>query len=145
MEISVATPEGLAEAAASFLTELVPSTTGATLITLSGDLGAGKTAFTKALANELGVTDSVTSPTFVLEKVYLLPGYGTWKRLIHIDAYRLKSGEELAALGFDEAMHDPQTLIVLEWPEQVSDALPKPTAALRITASPDGTRTLSYD
>lgn len=140
----MASVEGLETAAKGFLENLVPASTGATLVTLSGELGAGKTAFTKVLAKELGVTEAVTSPTFVLEKVYLLPDYGPFKRLIHIDAYRLKDGTELSALGFDEIMQDVGNLVILEWPEQVMDALPTPVAELRIDVMPDGTRTISY-
>ncbi len=136
--------EGLPTAAQSILDALTPASGGATLVTLSGELGAGKTALTRAFAHELGVEESVTSPTFVLEKVYLLPQYGTWKRLIHIDAYRLKGGEELAGLGFDEAMKDAGNLIVLEWPEQVAGALPAPSLALTLTPQADGSRLISY-
>ncbi len=144
METVVETREGLAEAAAAFIESLVPAQGSATLVTLSGDLGAGKTAFTKEVANALGVREPVTSPTFVLEKIYLLPEYGAWKRLIHIDAYRLKDGSELSALGFDEAMQDESNLIMLEWPEQVAGAVGTPAAALRIEARPDDTRTIAY-
>lgn len=116
----------------------------ATLITLSGDLGAGKTAFTKAVAKALGVEAEITSPTFVLEKIYLLPTGAPFARLVHIDAYRLKSGSELSALGFDELMQDPTNLVVLEWPEQVRDTLPPATLSLTLTVLPDGGRTLTY-
>ena len=94
----------------------------ATLIALSGDLGAGKTAFTKAVAKVLGVSEEVTSPTFVLEKIYQLAGK-QWKHLIHIDAYRLEGGHELLAIGFDGIYRDAGNLILLEWPEKVPSAL----------------------
>lgn len=115
----------------------------ATLITLSGELGAGKTAFTKALAKALGVEDHVTSPTFVLEKIYQLSG-NPFARLAHIDAYRLTDGGELAALGFDELMSDPENLVVLEWPEKVADMLPTPTIRITLEALPDGSRRITY-
>ena len=116
----------------------------ATLVTLSGELGAGKTAFTKALASALGITEDVTSPTFVLEKIYSLPEPSLYKRLVHIDAYRLKNGTELAALGFDELMKDGGNLVVLEWPEKVADALPNADRTLTLRANDDGSRTISY-
>lgn len=122
---------------------------GATLITLSGELGAGKTAFVKAFAKALGVEEHVTSPTFVLEKIYALPNPKgdtlRFERLIHIDAYRLKDGGELAALGFDEAMSAPENLILLEWPERVADALPEAALALAFVAEKDGSRSVSYE
>lgn len=141
--------------AQSFVARLVPSKDSATLITLSGELGVGKTAFTKALAKALGVDEAVTSPTFVLEKIYLLPenpqddvlrvsGVREFKRLIHIDAYRLKEGKELSALGFDELMREVGNLVVLEWPEQVAGALPVPAVAILLVLNPDGLRTISY-
>ena len=128
-----------------FAATLIPRTAGAVLVTLSGELGAGKTAFTQALAKTLGVDETVTSPTFVLEKIYALPSKALFDRLIHIDAYRLEGGDDLAALGFDEFMHSEKNLIVLEWPEKVASALPTPAAQLSITVHPDNSRTITYD
>lgn len=116
---------------------------GATLVTLSGELGAGKTAFTKAAAKALGVEEIITSPTFVLEKIYLL-GEQPFKRLIHIDAYRLEKGADLAPLGFDELMQDAGNLILLEWPEKVDDVLPAATVRISLTVNPDGSRIIFY-
>jgi len=117
---------------------------GATLVTLSGELGAGKTAFTKALAKAFGVEEHVTSPTFVLEKIYALPAGQEFARFAHIDAYRLKDGSELAALGFDELMSDPETVVVLEWPEKVEDTLPPRAAEISLEVLPGGARKISY-
>lgn len=123
---------------------LAPKTGGATLVTLSGELGAGKTSFTQALAKMYGIEEHVTSPTFVLEKVYQLAKDKSFRRLVHIDAYRLKSGEELSALGWDELMKDARTLVVLEWPEMVADGLPKADIAILLTVEPDQSRTIAY-
>ncbi len=123
---------------------LVPKASGATLVTLSGELGAGKTSFTQALAKAYGIEEHVTSPTFVLEKVYQLAKDKSFRRLVHIDAYRLKSGEELSALGWDELMKDARTLVVLEWPEMVADGLPKADIAILLTVEPDQSRTIAY-
>lgn len=131
--------------AQAFAAELRASADGATLITLSGELGAGKTAFTQALARALGVTDDVTSPTFVLEKVYAVPeaSHG-FVRLVHIDAYRLNSAPELAPLGFAEVMREPSNLVVLEWPERVADGLPPATHTITLTVCADTARELIY-
>ncbi len=129
--------------AKTFVRSLTPART-ATLVTLSGELGAGKTTFTQAVAKAVGIAEAVTSPTFVLEKIYELPAGQVFERLVHIDAYRLSGGEELSALGFSELMYDPGNLIVLEWPEKVADTLPTPTIAITLTVNPDGSRTLSY-
>ena len=105
----------------------------ALIVGLSGHLGAGKTAFTKAIAKLLGVTEEVTSPTFVIMKMYDLKYEAKnstsqtgakivetpWKRLVHIDAYRLERREELGALDWEKLVADRNNLILIEWPENV--------------------------
>ena len=149
MQKEIKTLAELEEEAKRFVNTLAPSQRDATLVTLVGELGAGKTAFTKAVAHALGVEEVITSPTFVLEKIYLLPRYrggetATFARLVHIDAYRLEKGTDLSPLGFDELMKDSGNLILLEWPEKVSDALTNPAIKISLVANPDGSRTLSY-
>ena len=144
MEVLVKTLEELEAEAAIFVGKLDPEKNGATLVTLSGELGAGKTAFTKAVARAFGVTEIINSPTFVLEKIYKLSKDKTFKRLIHIDAYRLESGSDLAPLGFDELLQDEDNLILLEWPEKVQSALPAPAVRISLVALPDASRTISY-
>ncbi len=94
----------------------------ATLVGLSGHLGAGKTAFVKCVAKILGIKEDITSPTFVIMKIYELgesEQYPQWRRLVHIDAYRLESQEELEGIGFEKLLSDPHNLILMEWPENV--------------------------
>lgn len=140
---TINTLEELSAEATAFTHTLKPQSHTATLITLSGELGAGKTAFTKAVAQAYGITDVVNSPTFVLEKIYQLPQQD-FSRLIHIDAYRLETGSDLAPLAFKEFMQDPQNLIFLEWPEKVADTLPAPLVAISLTLLSDGSRSISY-
>lgn len=145
----VRTLKELEEEVARFIDNLTPSEGGATLVTLSGELGAGKTAFAKAVAKALGVAEPVTSPTFVLEKIYTLPqnsGHrkSRFKRLVHIDAYRLEDAAELAPLGFDELMRDSGNLVMIEWPERVADALPAPVKHVALATRSDGAHTISY-
>ncbi len=116
--------------ASSLLEKISPKKAGAFVVGLSGDLGAGKTAFTKAIAKNLGVDETVTSPTFVIEKIYDLPdqnglGIKKFKHLIHIDAYRLEKPEELLNLGWQNILKDKENLILIEWPENVSDIMPE--------------------
>jgi len=144
MEMTGKSLEAFTEAAAAFAKELRPKADGATLITLSGELGAGKTAFVKAAARALGVKEDITSPTFVLLKAYALPQGNAFGRLVHIDAYRLESGEELAPLRFDEYMNDAANLIMLEWPEKLADTLPAPAMRIGIEALPDSMRKITY-
>lgn len=128
---SIANLKEMQSLAKSFLcaVSVRPETENATVVGLSGDLGAGKTAFTKCIASVLGITDVVTSPTFILEKIYPIPHesiVGTrFTKLIHIDAYRLHSANEMRALGWESILLDKHNLIFIEWPEQVEGALPK--------------------
>ncbi len=121
-----------------------PAKKGATVIGLYGELGAGKTTFTKEIARLFGITRTVASPTFVLERIYTIAPKFKFERFIHIDAYRLENGSELAPLDFDTLMKDPQNLIFLEWPEKVADALPVPLVKISFVVHPDGSRTISY-
>jgi tRNA threonylcarbamoyladenosine biosynthesis protein TsaE len=105
----------------------------AALIALQGDLGAGKTTFVQALAKELGVTDTVQSPTYVLMKKYPV-SHSRFKTLIHIDAYRLNSAQEFAALRPEQFLHDPHALVCVEWPERVEGALPKPNLVIKFSS-----------
>jgi len=105
-----------------FVTSIQPHD-GATVVTLSGVLGAGKTTFAQGVAKALGVEEIVTSPTFVIEKIYALQDQ-KFARLIHIDAYRLKGAHELEVLGWKELLADSGNLILLEWPEKVAEAIP---------------------
>lgn len=135
------------QAAACALVETLVPGEKARVITLSGDLGAGKTTFAKAVAHELGVEEMVTSPTFVIERVYKLPqetGKG-FVRLIHIDAYRLESDHELEALGWQEIMTDPQNLILIEWGERVPSLIPKDAMRLTFSYVDEETRTITYE
>ena len=143
MEKTVHSLAELEQAAADLVKTLAQKQVGATLVTLSGELGAGKTAFVKAAARTLGVKDDITSPTFVILKAYDLENRN-FKRLIHIDAYRLEDGKELTPLRFDELTGQADNLIMLEWPEKVSGALPAPDVRIGIEALPDGSRKITY-
>lgn len=130
--------------AARFARELAPRTDRATVVTLSGELGAGKTAFVKALAKELGVAEHVTSPTFVIMKIYDLEAQ-KFSRLVHIDAYRLKGEHHLKVLDWDDLLADPQNLICMEWPEQAGEAVPKDAIRIALRYSGGDERTISYE
>lgn len=116
----------------------------ATIIALEGDLGSGKTTFVKAAAEALGVQKTVTSPTFVLEKVYKIKGFGGFTHLVHIDAYRLLNGAELLTLGWDELIKDPSNIIFLEWSERAADVLPKEVQTVRFKFVNETTRKITF-
>lgn len=97
---------------------------GATLVALSGDLGAGKTTVTKEVARLLGIKSPVISPTFVLLKSYKLTKR-EWAMFHHIDAYRFEKPEEATKIGWEALLRDTGNVIFLEWPEQLGKLLPK--------------------
>lgn len=133
--MEIAGLEAMRQEAARFAASLSPRADSATVVALAGELGAGKTSFVQGMAAALGVEESVTSPTFVIEKVYELADQ-KFARLIHIDAYRLKDAHELETIGWDEISTDPGNIILIEWPERIPELLPADAA--RITFSGSG-------
>lgn len=96
---------------------------------LVGELGAGKTTFTQFFLRALGVTEPITSPTFVIMKsyrVYKLP----YIRAYHLDCYRLKDSRELAVLGFKDIVENPHTIVIIEWADHIKDLIPAGAAWL---------------
>ena len=97
--------------------------TSAKVLFLEGDLGAGKTTFTKALASVLGINkDDVHSPTFILKKEYK-GDHSFFKKLVHIDAYRFDSKDEVKVLKLHDDLTDYTTLIVIEWPSKMAGTI----------------------
>jgi tRNA threonylcarbamoyladenosine biosynthesis protein TsaE len=84
---------------------------------LTGDLGSGKTTFTKYLAEFLNITDTVSSPTFALINEYEIPADDRYQTLMHIDLYRLENMDELLNLGMEEILNRNDYLKIIEWPE----------------------------
>ncbi|HTK33518.1 MAG TPA: tRNA (adenosine(37)-N6)-threonylcarbamoyltransferase complex ATPase subunit type 1 TsaE [Candidatus Paceibacterota bacterium] len=124
---------------------------GALVVGLSGHLGAGKTAFTKCVAQILGIEEDITSPTFVIMKLYLIGGKVKneathvevpWKKLVHIDAYRLEDKEQLQVLEWDKLIADRDNLILIEWPENVGLTEFSPSAFLKFEAK-EGNHSIS--
>ncbi len=109
-------------------------TTKAVVLALHGDLGAGKTTFVQELGRQLGITESITSPTFTIMKQYELES-APFVTLIHIDAYRIKDTSEMAPLHFSSILSAPETLVCIEWAEHVSSLLPVETIHLHFTST----------
>ncbi len=114
----------------------------ASILTLSGDLGAGKTTFTQALAEELGVKGRVTSPTFGIMRSYDTADE-TFTTLIHIDAYRLEGSKDMETLGWENLITDPKNFIVIEWPERIESIIPKNTIQLTLEHINETTRKIN--
>lgn len=117
------------------------SSVGATVVAVSGDLGAGKTTLTQAICKALGIRDNVVSPTFVIMKRYQITPEQT---LIHIDAYRLESENELLHLGWEEMLADTNNIILIEWPEKVPGLIPKDAIWVKLTHKEEGIRRVEF-
>lgn len=126
-----------------FLGSLPSSNGGAALVGLYGDLGSGKTTFMKGVAEVFGLSADITSPTFVIMKIYKLKEESR-KLLVHIDAYRLERGEELNRLGLEEMLKDPKNIIFVEWPENVRSAMPEDHRKIFFKFVDEKTREISF-
>lgn len=120
-----------------------PKNSGATVLGLYGDLGSGKTTFTQHLASTLGIGDHVVSPTFIIMKRYELKNKN-WKFLYHIDAYRLENVSAVYNLGWNDLIKDPENLIIVEWPERISEAMPTHSLKINFTWIDDTTRRIEF-
>ena len=114
--------EELSSVAKEVLSNLKVSEHSATVVAFDGELGAGKTTLVQAIAKELGVEEIVTSPTFVIAKWYRT-NHSDFYTLVHIDAYRIESEQELSTLGFAGLLREPKALVVIEWPERLPNIL----------------------
>jgi tRNA threonylcarbamoyladenosine biosynthesis protein TsaE len=135
--------ENIDEIAGRVLQSVKKSTDHATVIALSGDLGAGKTTLTQTLGRILGVEENMISPTFVIMKRYKLRA-SNWNLMIHIDAYRLKDEKELEVLGWQEMIENPDNLILIEWPERVSNIIPKHAYNISLGHVDEKTRSIDF-
>jgi tRNA threonylcarbamoyladenosine biosynthesis protein TsaE len=110
------------------------------VVALTGDLGAGKTAFVKAAARALGVAEEITSPTYNIIAEY--PGEPTF---VHMDLYRLEDAEEFELLGVEEYL-EGEAITMIEWAERAREALPaERTVWVRITFEPGDRRTIEIE
>ena len=137
---TVATPSDFSPVIESILQTLPEATDTASLITLSGDLGAGKTTFTQQLALQLGITEPVVSPTFGIMKIYELSDHASFDQLIHIDAYRIEDISEVGPLRLAEVFSTARTLVCIEWPEHIAEILPKQQTSIAIMIGLDEER-----
>lgn len=106
-------------------------------LALAGDLGAGKTAFTRGIARGMGIHEDITSPTFTIINQYEAP-----VPLAHMDAYRLKTPEELENAGFYDYMED--FVVVLEWADRVEELLPGDVLWIYFTVLDENRRTIEF-
>lgn len=105
-----------------------------------GKMGAGKTTFVKALCEELGCDDVITSPTFAIVNEYT---DGERQPVYHFDFYRIKKLEEVYDMGYEEYFYSG-ALCLIEWPELIEDVLPDDTVRVTIEEQADGSRLLTF-
>ena len=103
----------------------------ATVVGLYGDLGSGKTTFTKEVAKQLGVEEIVTSPTFTLQSIYKTNS-DKFEKLVHIDVYRIEDIDEVNILRLNELFQKPKTLILIEWMDKIEDELKNDFVKIKI-------------
>lgn len=112
--------------------KIAANLTGGDILLLKGDLGAGKTTFTKGIAQYFGIKKEITSPTFALMNVYPIKSseadsplvkFNRVKTLVHIDTYRLKNEQELLDIGAEDYLGEKNTICVIEWPEKIMSLL----------------------
>ena len=111
-----------------------------TVFAFYGKMGAGKTTFIKAVCEQLGVDDTVTSPTFAIVNEYEAAG---GRPIYHFDFYRIKKVSEAYDMGCEEYFYSGHPCFI-EWPELIEEVLPEETVNVTIEALPDGERRLVF-
>ncbi|MBI4779663.1 tRNA (adenosine(37)-N6)-threonylcarbamoyltransferase complex ATPase subunit type 1 TsaE [Candidatus Falkowbacteria bacterium] len=117
---------------------------GGETLGLIGNLGAGKTVFTKGLALGLGIKKNIASPTFVLMKAYSVAKHKKIKFLVHIDAYRVRSASDLTSIGAHEYFNRPDTVTIIEWADKIKKILPKKARLIKINLQKDNLRKITF-
>ena len=137
MEIRIDSLDNIKEAVKQFVAAIDQNT----VFAFYGKMGAGKTTFTKAVCEELGVTDTVASPTFAIVNEYRSDTTG--ELIYHFDFYRIKKLEEVYDMGFEDYFYSG-ALCFIEWPELIEDLLPEDAVKVTITENADGTRSVTF-
>lgn len=144
MEIRIQDIEHIREAAREFIDNIGERT----VFAFYGKMGAGKTTFVKAICEELGVQDVITSPTFAIVNEYSITkkgnnlGASLPSSVFHFDFYRIKKLEEVYDMGYEEYFYSG-SLCFIEWPELIEELLPEDAVRVTISENADGSRTVT--
>ena len=136
MEIIIKDIEHIREAAREFIENIGE----ARVFAFYGKMGAGKTTFIKAICEELGVDDVITSPTFAIVNEYTA---AEGDSIFHFDFYRIKRLEEVYDMGYEDYFYSG-ALCFIEWPELIEDILPDDAVRVSIAEQEDNTRKVSF-
>ena len=141
MQIKIQDIDHIREAAREFISHIGDRR----VFAFYGKMGAGKTTFVKAICEELGVEDVITSPTFAIVNEYTLTSTPSslTSNIFHFDFYRIKKLEEVYDMGFEDYFYSG-SLCFIEWPELVEDILPDDAVRVTIEEQPDGTRLVTF-
>lgn len=137
MEIKINSLADINEAAKTFIDNMGDSK----VFAFYGKMGAGKTTFVKAVCEELGVEDVITSPTFAIVNEY--QSSTTGDTIYHFDFYRIKKLEEVYDMGYEDYFYSGR-LCFLEWPELIEDLLPEDAVKVSIEEDEDGSRVVRF-
>lgn len=139
MEIKIQDLGKIREAAREFISQIGQHT----VFAFYGKMGAGKTTFIKAICEELGVEDVITSPTFAIVNEYELTSHlSPLTTVYHFDFYRIKKIEEVYDMGYEDYFYSG-SLCFIEWPELIEDLLPDDAVRVTIEEQPDGSRLIT--
>ena len=136
MEIKINSLDDIREAAREFIQHIGE----ARVFAFYGKMGAGKTTFVKAICEELGCTDVITSPTFAIVNEYTSSNNTP---IYHFDFYRIKKLDEVYDMGYEEYFYSG-ALCLIEWPELIEEILPDDAIRVSITEQKDGSRIVSF-
>ena len=135
MEIRITSIEEIGEAACQFVSQIGNQR----VFAFYGNMGAGKTTFIKAVCEQLGVQDVITSPTFAIVNEYT----GDNSPIYHFDFYRIKKLEEVYDMGYEDYFYSGAPCFI-EWPELIEELLPDDAVKVSITELEDGSRTIMF-
>ena len=142
MEIIIKDIAQIREAAQQFVEQIGDRS----VFAFYGKMGAGKTTFIKAVCEELGVDDVITSPTFAIVNEYSLTSHLSplTSKIYHFDFYRIKKLEEVYDMGFEDYFYSGN-LCFIEWPELIEEVLPEDAVRVTIEALTDGSRKITIE
>lgn len=137
MQIIIKSPETTRESAKAFVEAMGDST----IFAFYGSMGAGKTTFIKAICEEMGVEDVITSPTFAIVNEYRSATSG--ELIYHFDFYRIKKQEEVYDMGYEDYI-ESGAVCFMEWPELIEELLPEDVVKVSIKQQEDGSRIVEW-